>query len=148
MKKSLSVLLCVVGLCSVAFGCAPKSPDPTQKQGSALVTEVDLSVMSPNMAYATICNMLGHPYDYLGATVTVVGRYDSNGSEESGVYHHALVLEDEMRCCAAGVEFLLADGRDGYPSDGASVKIRGTFSTYAESGDTFCRLMDSVILNN
>lgn len=110
--------------------------------------DIDVTVMSRDMVYSTIFQMLADPEKYVGKTVRIEGRYfgDENGDPENA--RHFCVIRDAQACCAQGMEFVWEDGSheypDEYPEEDARIIVQGTFELFREeeSGRSYCRLKD------
>lgn len=98
--------------------------------------DVDLTVLTPNMVYAEVYNMMFSPEDYLGKTIKLQGPYYPLYYEETGQYYHYILITDAMACCQNGMEFIWDEGShkypDEYPDKNQEVMIVGTFSSYQE----------------
>ncbi|MBR1674328.1 MAG: hypothetical protein IJ703_05140 [Eubacterium sp.] len=108
--------------------------------------DIDITVMSSDMVYATVYQMVYNPRDYIGKTVKIRGNYYvaySNNPENDNFYNYCLVA-DATACCQQGLEFLCFDGHDTYPddfpADGTEVEVTGVFEMYEEEGYTYMRL--------
>ena len=88
-------------------------PSPTEEAPPAM--ELDLSVMGPGMAYATLYNILFEPASYVGQRLRVSGPYEENVIGASGITYRFIVVADRQACCAQGLEFVLADDEAVYP---------------------------------
>lgn len=110
--------------------------------------DIDLTVLSKNMVYAEVFNMMVTPDDYIGKTVKMEGMYTVYHDEATGKIYHACIIADATACCSQGIEFLLTDDYtypDDYPEEFEDVCIVGVFDTYLEDGATYCTLKDARI---
>lgn len=103
--------------------------------------DVDLTVLTSNMVYAEVYNMVTNPKDYLGKTIKIKGNYYPLFYEKTEKYYHYVLIKDALACCQNGMEFIWDDNAhaypDEYPDDDQMVMITGTFSTYDELDYTY-----------
>lgn len=113
--------------------------------------DYDLTVMSSDMVYATVYQMMVDPDAYIGKTVRMNGLYYGSYYEPTGQYYHYCIIQDALACCAQGIEFVWGDGShiypDEYPEDETMVVVQGVFETYQEDGDEYlyCHLKDATL---
>lgn len=100
--------------------------------------DVDLTVLSANMVYAEVYNMMMDPDSYLGMTIKVSGPYYPLYYDGTGNYYHYVMIEDALSCCQNGMEFIWDEGShtypDEYPKEDDIVEIVGEFKSYKEEG--------------
>lgn len=116
-------------------------------QGDEFVTEeplgeadpnvdVDLTVLSANMVYAEVYNMMMYPDNYLGKTIKVSGPYYPLYYDGTGNYYHYVMIEDALACCQNGMEFIWDEGThtypDEYPKEDEVIEIVGELKSYKE----------------
>lgn len=116
-------------------------------QGDEFVTEeplgvadpnvdVDLTVLSANMVYAEVYNMMMYPDNYLGKTIKVSGPYYPLYYDGTGNYYHYVMIEDALACCQNGMEFIWDEGThtypDEYPKEDDIIEIVGELKSYKE----------------
>ncbi len=106
--------------------------------------DLDLSVLSGNMVYTQVYNLLVYPDDFLGKTIRMSGEMSVLELEETGKTYYSCLIYDATACCAKGIEFVLADGE--YPESGTAITVQGTFDTYLENGNTYIQLIDAKLL--
>lgn len=88
--------------------------------------DIDISVMSSDMVYATVFQLMSEPDKYVGKTIKIKGKHYSSFYEPTGLTYHYVVIQDATACCAQGLEFELTQGLE-YPAEGAEVVVIGTF---------------------
>ncbi len=126
------------------------TPEKTEPQNADDV-DYDLTVMSSDMVYATVYQMMTDPGIYIGKTFRMDGLYQASYYEPTKQYYHACVIQDATACCAQGMEFVWGDGShvypDEYPEINTRVTVQGTFEAYSEAGDSnlYCRLKDATL---
>lgn len=98
--------------------------------------DVDLTVLSANMVYAEVYNMMMYPDDYLGKTIKVSGPYYPLFYDGTGNYYHYVMIEDALACCQNGMEFIWDEGEhvypDEYPKQDDVIEIVGELKSYKE----------------
>lgn len=98
--------------------------------------DVDLTVLSPNMVYAEVYNMMMDPDSYLGKTIKVSGPYYPLYYDGTGNYYHYVMIEDALACCQNGMEFIWEEGihtyPDEYPKEDEIIEIVGELKSYKE----------------
>lgn len=98
--------------------------------------DVDLTVLSPNMVYAEVYNMMMDPDSYLGKTIKVSGPYYPLYYDGTGNYYHYVMIEDALACCQNGMEFIWDEGihtyPDEYPKEDEIIEIVGELKSYKE----------------
>lgn len=113
--------------------------------------DIDLTVLTPNMIYVQVYNMMYSAEDYMGKTIKVSGTYYPMYYEELDNYYHYVMIKDAESCCQNGMEFIWDDGShvypDEYPEEDAEIQIIGTFSSYIEEDFEYYYLdVDEIIL--
>lgn len=103
--------------------------------------DVDLTVLTPNMVYAEVYNMMMYPDNYLGKTVKVSGPYYPLYYDGTGNYYHYVMIEDALACCQNGMEFIWDEGShtypDEYPKEDDIIEIVGELKSYKEENYTY-----------
>lgn len=114
--------------------------------------DIDLTVMSSDMVYATVSQIMMDPESYFGKKIKISGPYYSTLYEDTGIRYHFVIIEDATACCQQGMEFVWDDGShvypDEYPADDTRVSVVGTFETYKDNPDDqfqYCRLADATL---
>lgn len=121
------------------------------KSGQSSDVDYDLTIMSSDMVYSTVYQMMTDPETYVGKTVRMNGAYVVNYWESTDTYYHCVLIKDAQACCQQGIEFVWGNGNhkypDDYPEENAEVLVTGTFETYKEDGDTnlYCRLENATL---
>ncbi len=100
--------------------------------------DVDLTVLTSNMVYAQVYNIMMSPEDYLGKKIKASGTYYPLFYEGTGKYYHYVMIQDALACCQNGIEFIWDDGThvypDEYPKENQMIEIVGVFKQYEEEG--------------
>ena len=113
--------------------------------------DYNLTLMSSDMVYATVYQMMVAPKEYEWKTFRIDGNFYATYYEATKKYYFYCVLQDATACCAQGMEFVWEDGShiypDEYPKDNAEIVVEGTFETYREDGDKnlYCRLFNATL---
>lgn len=110
--------------------------------------DVDLTALSSTMVYSEVYNMLVAPDDYIGKVVKMRGQFVAYSNEDQSMYYPAVIIADATACCSQGLEFLLEGNPpypEGYPELETEITVVGTFETYLEDGNTYCRLQNAKI---
>ena len=98
--------------------------------------DVDLTVLTANMVYAEVYNMMMNPDSYLGKTIKVSGPYYPLYYDGTGNYYHYVMIEDALACCQNGMEFIWDEGThtypDEYPKEDDIIEIVGELKSYKE----------------
>ena len=111
--------------------------------------DVDLTLMSSDLVYATVYQMMSKPEEYVGKTIKMKGTYNPTYYPITEKYYNYCLIADAAACCSQGLEFELSGGRtypDDYPADQSEIVVTGVFEIYTEeAGQTFyyCRLRDA-----
>lgn len=111
--------------------------------------DVDLTILSPTMAYSQLYYITLMPEDYIGKVMKVKGVFIYSQEKGSDQYYFSCFVLDDGACCAQGIEFIPTDEYS-YPEDfpgyGEEFTLIGTFDTYVEGGHTYCTLRNAEIL--
>ncbi len=103
--------------------------------GSSIkTTDIDISSMPFNMRYAGLVNVYENLPDNIGKTLKVTGTYQK--TIEGNNTYNICMITDELGCCSVAIEF----ESDTDITDGATITVQGTISTYEENGNVFCTL--------
>ncbi|WP_034450864.1 hypothetical protein [Butyrivibrio sp. AE2032] len=108
--------------------------------------DVDLTVLSSNMVYAEVFNMVYSPEEYIGKTIKMKGQFSLLQDEATGNLYYACIIADATACCSQGIEFIPANGAvypDDFPEIGTEICVAGEFTTYQEGGTTYCTLANA-----
>lgn len=108
--------------------------------------EIDLTVMSSTTVYAEVYNMMCTPEDYVGKHIKIEGSFDVYKDKKTGKRYFSCVVSDATACCFQGLEFELKGKYrypDDYPKVNDTIRVEGTFETYQEDGENYCRLKDA-----
>lgn len=141
MKKIRNIILMISMLSMMLFtlsACqAKKVPAPAN-------IDLDLTELSSTMVYSEVYNIMSAPEEYIGKTIKMHGIFTQ--TEYNGTTYYNLVIADATACCQQGIEFILTDASfpDEYPTIGYETTIVGTFETYEEENNYYCRLKDAV----
>ncbi len=125
-----------------------KNTDNTTVKVSNSGVDVDLTQLSSTMVYSEVFNMMCVPEDYIGKTVKMNGIFVVYANEDETQFYPACLILDATACCSQGIEFVLEGNPsypEGYPEFEDEITVTGTFETYVEDGDTYCRLQNAKI---
>lgn len=117
---------------------ASQTPSGQKKDG----IDVDLTVLSANMVYAEVYNMMISPKDYVNKTIKMEGTAASYHDDKTKKDYYACIIKDATACCSQGIEFELT-GDYKYPGDGQHVSVTGVFTTYKEGDTSYCTLKNA-----
>jgi len=113
--------------------------------------DIDLSVMSSNLIYSEVLNIMTAPYDYCGKVIKMSGLFTAMLDQVDNRTYLACIIQDATACCAQGIEFqpYLPDlnGEDVRNLEGTEIEVVGTFDTYEIGDYTYFTLKDARILN-
>ena len=118
MTRSLCVLPAALML---ALACAFSAP-------AAGKGPVDLRSMSRTMAFAAVYDMQVNPATYVGRLVRMNGSFatfEVRPGEKKGT---ACIIKDAAACCAAGLEFSLAEKPKKLPREDSAIAVEGVFT--------------------
>lgn len=113
---------------------------------SDLAVDIDMTVMSSDMIYATVYQLVVDPDSYTDKIIRIKGNYYSTYYEPTDQIYHYAIIQDATACCAQGLEFVLKDSNE-YPEEDEEIVVTGRFEAYAEEGYLYCKLSDAVIEN-
>lgn len=129
-------LICVLITLLLLFGCSAC--------GSGEKESVDLTQLSSTMVYSEVYSMLSNPADYMGKSVKMTGTMSVYQDSGTGNVYYACLITDATACCSQGLEFVLESGT--YPAAGEQITVVGTFETYFEGENQYCRLAEAKLL--
>jgi len=115
--------------------------------GAADKGPVDLRAMSATMAFATVSNMANDPEKYVGLTVRMSGTFMTFELGPGREKATACVIKDATACCAAGLEFSLAQKPKSPLREGAAIAVEGVFTIEKEAGMDFAILKNARLLS-
>lgn len=110
--------------------------------------DVDLTKLSSTMVYSEVYNMMYTPENYIGKTVKMSGMFVAYTNQDQSQFYPAVIVADATACCSQGLEFVLEGNPsypEGYPEIETDITVIGTFETYLEDGNTYCRLKNARI---
>ena len=110
--------------------------------------DVDLTKLSSTMVYSEVYNMMYTPENYIGKTVKMSGMFVAYTNQDQSQFYPAVIIADATACCSQGLEFVLEGNPsypEGYPEMETDITVIGTFETYLEDGNTYCRLKNAKI---
>ena len=110
--------------------------------------DVDLTKLSSTMVYSEVYNMMYTPENYIGKTVKMSGMFVAYTNQDQSQFYPAVIIADATACCSQGLEFVLEGNPsypEGYPEMETEITVVGTFETYEEDGNTYCRLKNAKI---
>ena len=108
--------------------------------------DVDLTKLSSTMVYSEVYNMMYTPEDYIGKTVKMSGMFVAYTNQDQSQFYPAVIIADATACCSQGLEFVLEGNPaypEGYPEMETEITVVGTFETYEEDGNIYCRLQNA-----
>lgn len=108
--------------------------------------DVDLTKLSSTMVYSEVYNMMYTPENYIGKNVKMSGMFVAYTNQDQ--FYPAVIIADATACCSQGLEFVLEGNPsypEGYPEMETDITVIGTFETYVEDGNTYCRLKNAKI---
>ena len=118
-------------------------PDPS--------VDVDLTVMSKDMVYATVYQMMMAPEEFVGKKIKADGLYTAGYYDLTDKWYHYCIIKDAQACCQQGIEFTWGDGSHDlseFPEEGTEIEVIGTFRTYKDFEDDeiqYCELADATM---
>lgn len=131
-------------MCVCFFAC--NSADEDTPTATSVKADIDLSVLTPTVAYSQIYNISYNPDSYIGKTIKVKGTF---ATYDSGVkVYFACLVGDATACCQQAIEFVLAEERtfpDDYPAVGEEITVMGKFDLYTEGKNQYCYLTEAVM---
>ena len=86
--------------------------------------DIDLTVLSGNMLYAAVYNMVNDPTAY---AVKLDGTYVTYATDDPAAPIRACIVRDAAGCCASGLEFRLAAPQS-YPPEDSQIMLVGTLA--------------------
>ncbi|SNU09841.1 hypothetical protein SAMN06297422_13120 [Lachnospiraceae bacterium] len=123
------------------------------EMASSSDADIDLTVMSSDMVYSTVYQLLADADSYVGKKVKISGPFYSAFFEDTNQQYFFVIIRDATACCQQGMEFIWDDGShvypDEYPPENAEVEVVGTFETYKDNPDDefqYCRLKDASLV--
>lgn len=125
-----------------------KPEDNKPESGLEDAIDVDLTKLSSTMVYSEVYNMMYTPEDYIGKTVKMSGMFVAYTNQDQSQFYPAVIIADATACCSQGLEFVLEGNPsypEGYPEMETEITVVGTFETYEEEGNTYCRLQNAKI---
>lgn len=109
--------------------------------------DMDLTVMGPDMVFATLYNVVIDPEPYDGQTIRLDGVYAPIYLEDEDRFIHHCIVSDAMACCAQGIEFVWDDGShhypEEYPPEGGYIIVEGTIQVYDAGPYLNIRIVDA-----
>lgn len=101
--------------------------------------QLDLSRMSPTMAYAQLYNIFMEQEKYVGQTIKMRGQYVAMRDENEVAKYHFVMVYDNAACCQLGMEFLMTPAEN-LPKDNSLIELTGVFDICNDAGEKFCVL--------
>jgi hypothetical protein len=137
VKKKLNIISCkkiiltlgVSILLLMLMGCS----------GEDTVSEVDLDLtaLSPFMAYAAAERVMTNPDEYLGSVIRVRGEFFNFYIPDEGEYVNFILFDDGAGCCEQGFEIRMRDNLTDtgeLPKMDTLIEVVGTFTDCEERG--------------
>ena len=112
--------------------------------------DIDLTVLSSNMVYSEVFNMIYMPDEYIGKKVKMEGSFIRYHDEENGQDYYASIIKDAAQCCQQGIEFIPAEDYsypDDFPAEGESICVIGVFDKYTEEDGYYITLKNAVLIS-
>ena len=109
--------------------------------------DVDMTGLNANMVYSQIYDIMTKPDAYEGKTMKISGVFSAYEAPSTGNIYFSCFVADAAACCQQGLEFELTDNYAypaDYPDEGDEITVYGTFETYMEGANKYCRLKDAV----
>jgi uncharacterized membrane protein YcgQ (UPF0703/DUF1980 family) len=110
--------------------------------------DIDLTVLSADMVYAVVYDMMCKPDDYKGKTIKIEGIFTHYKDPNSGSEYFACIIEDAQACCSQGMEFIPRDEYvypTNFPADFDGITVTGQFDVYQEGDFLYMTLRDAII---
>lgn len=104
--------------------------------------DIDLTVLSGNMLYAAVYNMVNDPTAYAGKTVKLDGTYVTYATDDPAAPIRACIVRDAAGCCASGLEFRLAAPQP-YPPEDSQIMLVGTLALDDSENPPVLMLIDA-----
>lgn len=120
--------------------------EENKPEGTLDDIDVDLTKLSSTMVYSEVYNMMYTPENYIGKTVKMRGMFVVYTNQDQSKIYPAVIIADATACCSQGLEFVLEGNPaypEAYPEMKTEVSVVGTFETYEEEGNTYCRLQNA-----
>ena len=146
MKKrrlipALCAVLMLISACSGTDAPSDTNGDRAPDDVNPAITgtfgiDYDLTKLSDLLAYSQAAAIAEAPYNYVGKTMKMRGKYSSSVYPESGELFHFIEVGDDSSCCWQ--RFTLRG--DGFPEDGAKVEVTGTYERFETQGRSYYRL--------
>ena len=111
--------------------------------------DIDLTVLSANMVYSTVFDMLYEPEVYVGKTVKMEGMFTFIFVQETEKYLFGCIISDATACCSQGIEFIPTDDYhypEGFPQGGENITVTGVFEILEDNGEKYIALTNAKIL--
>ena len=111
--------------------------------------DIDLTVLSANMVYSTVFDMLYEPEVYVGKTVKMEGMFTFIFVQETEKYLFGCIISDAAACCSQGIEFIPTDDYhypEGFPQGGENITVTGVFEILEDNGEKYIALTNAKIL--
>jgi len=128
------------------YEASERSNDSSNGSDSSSDVDIDLTILSANMVYSQVSDMMYRPSEYIGKSVRMTGEFSLYQDPDTGMNYYACIVRDAMACCANGIEFVLTDDYvfpDDYPAVGSLITVVGVFDTYKEGNTTYCTLRNA-----
>jgi len=138
MKK----IACVLCLVLLLVGCG-------KSETESPVSDLDLTVMSSQMVYGAVFDIMSNPEAHLGQSMKVGGVYVPSYYDTTDQNYHYVVIADALSCCQQGIEFIWNGVHvypDDYPKEGDAIVITGVFGKYEELGEIYYYILADEIV--
>ena len=111
---------------------------------------IDLTVLSSNIVYSEVFNMVYMPDEYIGKKVKMEGSFIRYHDDENDQDYFACIIKDATQCCAQGIEFIPTDDYsypDDFPDEGENICVIGIFEKYTEEDGYYLTLKDAILVD-
>ena len=112
--------------------------------------DIDLTVLSSNMVYSEVFNMVYMPDEYIGKKVKMAGSFIRYHDDENDHDYFACIIKDATQCCAQGIEFIPTEDYsypDDFPDEGENICVIGIFEKYTEEDGYYLTLKDAILVD-
>ena len=107
---------------------------------------LDLSVMSGNVVYAEVLNIMMSPDEYVGRTIRMSGAFEVEHDLVNNRVYTYCVIQDATACCAKGIEFKWKGDHtypDDFPAIDGEITVCGVFERYEDETGECYRVADA-----
>ncbi len=142
MKKNkiFFTILLLITILSVT-ACSDENTGSSNNQTSTTDVNVDydLTEMSSTMVFSQINDLMMNGDKYVGKTFRIIGQYQSQFNQATGITYSFVVVSDATGCCPQGIEFICTTEVE-MPDVLTLIELIGTFESYYEGEMKYYRL--------